>query len=78
MTWRKNFKTTEDFEAAAMHIRRHCKISGEVASERLHKIKQRAGRGGADNVVFDFSGNVFTPEGALIGSLTEGGAHRSR
>jgi len=50
-------------------------IGEELASERLHEIKCRAGYGGDDNVVLDFTGNVYDP-GSLrwIGSLTEGGA----
>jgi|JI8StandDraft_1071087.scaffolds.fasta_scaffold180962_3 hypothetical protein len=37
------------------------------------------GRGGADNVVLDLTGNILSPEaGAWLGSLTAGGAKRIR
>jgi hypothetical protein len=46
-----------------------------LASERLRRIKMAYSLGGADNVVFDRTGNVFDPRsGDLLGSLTEGGA----
>ena len=46
-----------------------------LASERLHQIKAAAGRGAADNVLFDLSGGVYDPvTGTWLGSLTEGGA----
>jgi hypothetical protein len=50
-------------------------INSKLAGARLHRIKSAAGRGGADNVIFDYSGNVFNPQtGELLGSLTQGGA----
>jgi hypothetical protein len=40
-----------------------------------HKIKQENGLGGADNVILDYTGNVYSPKTLeLLGSLTEGGA----
>ena len=52
----------------------HRGIDEILASERLHASKAGAGRGVADNVFFDLSGYVYSPEsGELIGSLTVGG-----
>lgn len=57
----------------------HNGIDPRLAGERLHEIKKAMGRGGADNVVFDLTGNIFSPEtGAWLGSLTAGGAKRIR
>lgn len=48
--------------------------SPALASERLHAIKASAGLGAADNVVFDYGGNVYHPTtGEWLGGLTEGG-----
>ena len=59
------FKRLEDYNGIEEH----------VASKRLHDIKDRDGFGGADNVIFDRSGNVYNPTtGELMGSLTQGGA----
>jgi hypothetical protein len=50
------------------------KVSPDLASARLHAIKQAAGRGGAHNVIFDRSGGVYNPQTReFLGSLTEGG-----
>jgi len=53
-------------------------IDPALASERLHQIKDAAFHGGADNVIFDLTGNVYDELGNLIGSLTEGGAKLPR
>lgn len=42
--------------------------------ERLHEIKEAAGYGPSDNVIFDLTGNVYDQSRALIGSLTQAGA----
>ncbi|MCK5940959.1 MAG: hypothetical protein KAI24_03225 [Planctomycetes bacterium] len=56
-------------------LAKHNGIDPKLAGSRLHDIKAAAGRGGADNVIFDFTGNVFSPQtGELLGSLTQGGA----
>lgn len=69
------FSTTHDFEYAAGLLQKYCGISRELASKRLHILKEEVGKGGDDNVRFDRSGNVFDPEtGDLLGSLTLGGA----
>ncbi|HVC98912.1 MAG TPA: hypothetical protein VND64_34925 [Pirellulales bacterium] len=52
-------------------------IDPELASERLHEVKEEQGYGAADNVIFDFTGNLYDPESLeWIGSLTEGGAKK--
>ena len=69
-----SFRTTEDFNVIAKRLSKHCGISRELSSKRLHQIKTCHGLGGADNVIFDFSGGVYhriTTE--LLGSLTIGG-----
>jgi hypothetical protein len=67
------FRTTTNFEAIAIHLNRFCGISRELSSKRLHKLKETYSLGGADNVIFDFSGGVYNG-GELIGSLTVGSA----
>jgi hypothetical protein len=52
-------------------------IDSVRASQRLHEIKKAAGRGPADDVLFDLTGNVYDPDTRQwLGSLTQGGAHR--
>jgi len=49
-------------------------IDEAVASERLHELKTEQGRGAADPLLFDLTGNVYDPATReWIGSLTEGG-----
>ena len=67
------FRTTTNFEAIAIHLNKFCGISRELSSKRLHRLKEIYSLGGADNVIFDFSGGVYnsiTEE--LLGSLTAG------
>lgn len=68
-------KTTKEIEDVFKHLEEHHGIDRKLASERLHKIKQENGLGGADNVILDYTGNVYSPQTLeLVGSLTEGGA----
>lgn len=72
------FSLTPDFDEIVAHLARHCGISRELASERLHAIKRAFNRGGAENVMFGYSGDVFDPTtGELLGSLTLGGARQN-
>ncbi|HXG10510.1 MAG TPA: hypothetical protein VNK04_12180 [Gemmataceae bacterium] len=49
-------------------------IEPHVARNRLHELKQREGRGPADDLLFDLTGNVYDPETReWLGCLTEGG-----
>jgi len=69
------FRTTIKFETIASHLNKFCGISEELASKRLHLLKKIHGLGGADNVVFDFSGGVYNSlTDEFLGSLTTGGA----
>lgn len=59
------------------NLAKHHGIEQHVAEERLHAIKRAAGRGPADNVVFDITGNVYDPATMeRLGGLTEGGRRR--
>ena len=71
----RNARLTTDQADVFRRLAQHNGIDPRLAGQRLHAIKAAGGRGGADNVVFDFTGNVFSPEtGELLGSLTQGGA----
>jgi RHS repeat-associated protein len=71
----RSARLTVDEVAVFQHLAQHHGIDPRLASSRLHSLKSATARGGADNVVFDFTGNVFSPEnGELLGSLTQGGA----
>ncbi|NJN61637.1 MAG: hypothetical protein HC795_09040 [Coleofasciculaceae cyanobacterium RL_1_1] len=69
------FRVTTEFETIANHLRKYCGIGRMLSSKRLHQIKLNHGLGGADNVVFDFSGGIYNRDSReFLGSLTEGGA----
>jgi hypothetical protein len=68
----KTFASADDLYR---HLQHYHGITPEIASERLHLIKQKEGYHAADNVIFDYTGNLFDPATReWIGSLTEGGA----
>lgn len=55
------------------HLSQHNGIDPRQAGQRLHTIKKAANRGAADIVVFDFTGNVFSPEtGGMAGQPDSG------
>jgi hypothetical protein len=57
---------------AFKHLQQFHGIDPNVASERLHRIKDGAGLGGADNVVIGRTGDVYNAQtGERIGSLTQ-------
>lgn len=61
----------------AARLERYDGIDRGLASTQLHEIKAATGRGPANDVVFDLTGNVYDPgTGELLGSLTAGGAKR--
>lgn len=69
-----NARRTTDENEAYRRLSRFHGISAALAKRRLHQIKRQAGRGADDEVVFDFTGNVFDPVTLeLLGSVTEGG-----
>jgi RHS repeat-associated protein len=70
----KGARTTVDHEEVYRRLESFHGIDHNLASDRLHEIKKAAGRGPADNVVFDMTGNVYDEYGNWLGSLTQGGA----
>jgi RHS repeat-associated protein len=69
-----NARSTSSFDEIARRLSQFNGISADAASERLHAIKAAYGLGGADNVLFDLSGNVYdATTRELLGRLTEGG-----
>ncbi|KZM74615.1 hypothetical protein AWN90_21265 [Nocardia terpenica] len=68
-----NARSTSSFDEIANRLSRYHGIDRNTASDRLHAIKAAHGRGGADNVLFDMSGNVYDPATReWLGSLTQG------
>ena len=62
---------TSNVEYAYRRLNEYQGITREVANTRLHNIKQNAELGGADNVIFDSTGGVFSPQtGNKIGELS--------
>jgi hypothetical protein len=56
---------------AFKHYERYHGLSETAASDRLHQIKKSAGLGGADNVIFGRTGDVYNARtGEHIGNLT--------
>jgi RHS repeat-associated protein len=71
----RRFRITGNFDEVARRLERYHGIDRALASERLHEIKAATGRGPADNVLFDLTGNVYDPvTRESLGSLTAGGA----
>ena len=67
----KNARTTTDWSEISRRLQKYHGVDVAKASERLHKIKAGLGMGGASNVVFDLTGNVYNKLGEYIGSLTK-------
>lgn len=66
-----------EIERMYAHLSDEHGISPELASERLHELKQKLGYAADDNIVFDRTGNAYDPVTLeWIGSLTAGGAKR--
>jgi hypothetical protein len=75
----EGYKGLTDWDEMTRRLDRYHGIDSTLASERLHAIKTSAGRGGAADVIFDKTGGVYDPVSReLLGSLTEGGAKRTR
>ncbi|GGJ53410.1 hypothetical protein GCM10008938_44290 [Deinococcus roseus] len=71
----KLFRGEKSMQDLFKRLEKYNGIPPELASKRLHAIKQKSGLGGADNVTVDATGNVFdSKSGELLGSLTQGGA----
>jgi hypothetical protein len=74
-----NAQTITDNKTVFNQLKKHHGIDPKIASERLHEIKRISGRGPADNVIFDKTGNVYDPvTKEWLGSLTQGGAKNIR
>jgi hypothetical protein len=59
-------------QQAFQHLQRFHGIDPAVASNRLHRIKQAAGLGAADDVVIGRTGDVYNAvTGEYLGSLTD-------
>jgi len=71
----KAAKVLNKFDDVAKHLKKYNGIDPKLASKRLHQIKKANNLGGADNVIFTKSGDIYSQKTKeLIGSLTEGGA----
>ena len=67
----KNARTTNNFNEVSRHLNKHHGVDPNDASARLHRIKNQHGMGGADNLIFDYTGGVYDPTTSVrIGSLT--------
>ena len=72
-----NARLTNDVEEAYKQLEKFMGVPRDLAKERLHELKRISGRGGADNVVFDYSGCVYSPQtGERLGCLSQGGGRR--
>ena len=57
---------------AYKHLQKYHGIDPTVASNRLHKIKQKAGLGAADDVIIGKTGDIYNAKtGERLGSLTD-------
>jgi catalase (peroxidase I) len=68
-------RRTTDAREVFRRLAKYHGMTAQLTSDRLHLLKEAHGRGPADNVVFDLTGNVFDSDTlAWLGSLTVGGA----
>lgn len=68
-------RTTRDVEQVFRHLEKYHGIDRRLASERLHDIKFKNGLPNDMDLIFDMTGNVYSPTRLeLLGSLTQGGA----
>ncbi len=73
------FPATDESAAKVFkHLEEYHGIDRHSASDYLHKLKGKTGRGGADNVLLDWTGNIYDPIGVdnpatrkCIGRLTD-------
>ena len=78
-------QTAESIRRLYRHLEKEHGIDPNDASECLHEIKEENGYGGAENVAFDWTGNIYAPDGVndpatrvWLGSLTERGSRRRK
>jgi hypothetical protein len=68
----KHFRGEDADERCFAHLERFHGIERYTASARLHRIKQRAGVGPAENVVFGHTGDVYREaSGEHLGMLSD-------
>jgi hypothetical protein len=68
----KHFRGANADERCFAHLADFHGIDVYTASVRLHRIKQRAGVGAAENVVFGYTGDVYREAtGEHIGMLSD-------
>jgi hypothetical protein len=68
-------RTTRDVEQVFRHLEKYHGIDRRLASERLHDIKSKNGLPNDTDLIFDMTGNVYSPTTLeLLGSMTQGGA----
>ena len=69
-----NAHSTTDVREVYRRLAKYHGVAEQTASDRLHQLKADLGRGPADNLLFDLTGNVFDPDTReWLGSLTSGG-----
>ena len=68
----KHFRGKDADERCFAHLENHHGIDRYTASVRLHSIKQRAGVGPAEDVVFGYTGDVYREAtGEHLGMLSD-------
>lgn len=68
-------RTTRDVEHVFRHLEKYHGIDRRLASDRLHDIKSKNGLPNDTDLIFDMTGNVYSPTTLeLLGSMTQGGA----
>ena len=67
-----NARTSTNPQEIFRRLDRYHGVDPATASNRLHDIKSAAGRGAADNVIFDLTGNVYDPATrSWLGTMTQ-------
>ena len=68
----RSFRGKDAPQKAFRHLEKYHGVAPNVASNRLHKIKEQANLGAADDVVIGRTGDVYNAKtGERIGSLTD-------
>lgn len=69
----QNARTTTSAPEIFRRLETFHGVDPATAGQRLHAIKAAAGRGPADNVLFDLTGNIYDPvTREWLGTLTQG------
>jgi phosphopentomutase len=68
----KPFRGQAAPEKAYDHLKKNHGVDPEVASNRLHRLKEQTGMGPTDNVAIGKTGDVYNAQtGERLGSLTD-------